>query len=170
MQEKCSNRREALLKINFSEEEISQLRQEHLEHEHSRVRRRCEVVYLKSLEFSHQDIGRLVGVSQPTLRSYMNMYKNGGIEKLKELNFYRPVSKLEVHREKLKTEFTSNPPKSVNEAMKRIEKLTGILRSPTQVRQFIKRLGLKRLKVGQIPAKADPEKQKFFSKKNLNLA
>ena len=72
-----------MLKINFSEEEISQLRYEHLHHEHSRVRRRCEVVYLKSLEFSHQDIGRLVGISQPTLRSYLNMYKNGGIEKLK---------------------------------------------------------------------------------------
>ena len=159
-----------MLKIIFSEKEISQLRYEHLHHEHSRVRRRCEVAYLKSLEFSHQDIGRLVGISQPTLRSYLNMYKNGGIEKLKELNFYRPVSKLEAHREKLKTEFTSNPPKSINEAKKRIENLTGIFRSPTQVRQFIKRLGLKRLKVGQIPAKADPEKQKKFSKKNLNLA
>ena len=170
MQQNRPNRREILLKINFSEEEISQLRYEHLHYEHSRVRRRCEVVYLKSLEFSHQDIGRLVGISQPTLRSYLNMYKNGGIEKLKELNFYRPVSKLEAHREKLKTEFTSNPPKSINEAKKRIENLTGILRSPTQVRQFIKRLGLKRLKVGQIPAKADPEKQKIFLKKSLNLA
>ncbi len=159
-----------MLKIFFSEEEISQLQYEHLAHEHPRVRRRCEVVYLKSLEFSHRDIGRLVGISQPTLRNYLKMYKSGGIEKLKELNFYRPVSKLEAHREKLKAEFTSSPPKSVNEAMKRIEKLTGILRSPTQVRQFIKKLGLKRLKVGQVPAKADPEKQKIFLKKNLNHA
>ena len=159
-----------MLKINFSKEEISQLQYEHLHHEHPRVRRRCEVVYLKSLEFSHQDIGRLVGISQPTLRSYLKMYKIGGIEKLKELNFYRPVSKLEAYQEKLKTEFTKHPPKSVNEARKRIEKLTGILRSPTQVRQFIKKIGLKRLKAGQIPAKADPEKQKIFSKKSLNHA
>ncbi len=159
-----------MLKINFSEEEISQLQYDHLHHEHPRVRRRCEVVYLKSLEFSHRDIGHLVGISQPTLRSYLKMYKSGGIEKLKELNFYRPVSKLEAHREKLKDEFTKRPPKSINEAKKRIEKLTGILRSPTQIRQFIKKLGLKRLKVGQIPAKADPEKQKIFSRKNLNHA
>ena len=150
-----------MLKLSFSEKEISQLRYEHLHHGHARVRRRCEVVYLKSLEFSHQDIGRLVGISQPTLRSYLEMYKSGGIEKLKELNFYRPVSQPEAHQEKLKAEFRSTPPKSINEAMKRIEKLTGILRSPTQVRHFIKRLGLKRLKTGQIPAKADPEKQKF---------
>lgn len=156
--------------MNFSEEEIKQLQYEHLHHNHPRVRRRCEVVYLKSHEFSHQDIGRIVGVSQPTLRSYLEMYKSGGIEKLKELNFYRPVSELEAHREKIKAEFTSSPPKTINEALKRIEKLTGILRSPTQVRQFIKKLGLKRLKVGQVPAKADPEKQKIFWKKNLDHA
>jgi len=159
-----------LLKINFSEEEISQLQYEHIHHEHPRVRKRCEVAYLKALEFSHQDIGRLVGISQPTLRNYLKMYKSGGIEKLKELHFYRPVSKLEAHREKLKAEFTDSPPKTINEARKRIEKLTGILRSPTQVRQFVKKLGLKRLKVGQVPAKADPEKQKIFSKKNLSHA
>jgi len=100
----------------------------------------------------------------------LKMYEDGSIEKLKTLNFYRPVSKLEAHREKLKTEFASNPPKSINEARKRIEKLTGILRSPTQVSHFIKGLGLKRLKVGQVPAKADPEKQKIFWKKSLNHA
>ncbi len=159
-----------MLKINYSEAEISQLQYEHLHHEHPSVRKRCEVVYLKALEFSHQDIGGLGGISQPTWRSCLMMYKSGGIEQLKELHFYRPVSKLEAHREKLKAEFTDSPPKTINEARKRIENLTGILRSPTQVRQFVKTLGLKRLKVGQVPAKADPEKQKFFSKKNLSRA
>jgi len=62
----------------------------------------------------------------------------------------------------LEAEFRSNPPKTINEVRKRIERLTGILRSPIQVRQFIKKLGLKHLMVGQVPAKADPEKQKIF--------
>ena len=36
--------------------------------------------------------------------------------------------------------------------------LTGIKRSPTQIRAFIKRIGLRRLKVGFIPGKVVEEK------------
>jgi transposase len=41
-------------------------------------------------------------------------------------------------------------------------------RSPTQVGEFLThKLGMKRLKVGQIPAKADPEEQKTFLENEL---
>lgn len=156
-----------MIKIEFTEEEIEQLHHEHLHHDHARVRKRCEVVYLKALGFSHQDIGRIVRISQPTVRRYLEMYQEGGIERLKELNFYRPTSELEAHREQLKAEFEANPPQTIKEAVERIAKLTGIRRSPTQVRKFLKNLGMKRLKVGQIPSKADPEKQKTFLEKEL---
>lgn len=95
------------------------------------------------------------------------MYQAGGLEKLKELNFYQPVSELEAHRDGLKAEFEARLPQSVDEAVERIEKLTGIRRSPTQVRQFLKRLGMKYLKVGHVPAKADPEEQKAFLEEEL---
>ena len=48
-----------------------------------------------------------------------------------------------------------------------LETLTGIRRSPTQVRLFLKQLGLKRLKVGVLPAKADPEEQEEYQQKKL---
>lgn len=51
--------------------------------------------------------------------------------------------------------------------MKRIEELTGIRRSPTQVRKYLDDLGMKRLKVGHVPSKADPEKQQTFLEKEL---
>lgn len=120
------------------------------------------MVYLKALGFSHNEIGRIVRLSQPTIRSYLELYQAGGIERLKHLNFYCPIGELENHRGKLKAEFEAKPPKIINEAVERIEKLTGIRRSPTQIRKFLKDLGLKRLKVGQVPSKADPEKQKVF--------
>lgn len=156
-----------MLKMEFTEKEIEQLHYERLHHPHPRVRQRCEVVYLKALGFSHEEIGRIMRLSQPTVRSYLEMYQAGGLEKLKELNFYRPVSELEAHREKIEAEFEANPPQTINEAVKRIEELTGIRRSPTQVRKFLKSLGMKRLKVGHIPAKADPEKQKTFLEEEL---
>jgi len=156
-----------MLKMEFTEKEIEELHCERMHHPHPRVRRRCEVVYLKALGFSHKEIGRIMRLSQPTVRNHLGMYQAGGLEKLKELNFYRPVSELEAHREKVKAEFETNPPKTIDEAVKRIEELTGIRRSPTQVRRFLKGLGMKRLRVGHVPAKADPEKQKAFLEEEL---
>jgi transposase len=150
------------------EEAIEQLHQERLRHSHLRVRQRCEVVYLKALGFTHKEIGRIMRLSQPTVRSYLKMYQAGGLEKLKELNFYQPSSKLEPHRDEIRTEFEARPPRTINEAVKRIEDLTGIRRSPTQVREFLKSLGMKRLKAGQMPSKADPQKQKAFLEDKLN--
>jgi len=85
--------------------------------------------------------------------------------KLKGLHFHQPVSELDEHIETLKAEFEARPPATINEA---VERLTGIRRSPTQVRAFLtQKLGMKRLKVGQIPAKADPEEQKAFLENEL---
>ena len=54
----------------------------------------------------------------------------------------------------------------IKEAMAKIEELTGVKRSETQIRHFLKGTGMKLRKVGTIPSKADPDKQKEFIKKN----
>jgi len=156
-----------MIKIEFNSEEIEQLRYERRYHPHPRVRQRMETLYLKALGYHHQEIGRIVSIGQGTLRRYLRMYQAGGIDALKELNFHRPESELNEHREQLKAEFEARPAKSINDAVQRIEKLTGIRRSPTQVGKFLEDLGVKRLKVGHIPAKADPEKQKAFLAEEL---
>jgi transposase len=74
---------------------------------------------------------------------------------------------LSPHRATLEAEFTANPSQTIDEAVERIEQLTGIRRSPTQVRQYLKALGMQRLKVGQIPAKADPHQQRVFLEEEL---
>jgi transposase len=99
--------------------------------------------------------------------SLLASIQKGGLEELKKLNFRRPSSELEFHRETLEAAFKANPPRTINEAIERIEQLTGIRRSPTQVRQFLKGLGMKRLKVGHIPAKADPHQQQAFLDEEL---
>ncbi len=52
--------------------------------------------------------------------------------------------------------------------MSAVEQLTGIRRSENRVRIYLKSIGMKRRKVGMIPAKADPEKQERFVKEELN--
>ncbi len=71
----------------------------------------------------------------------------------------------------LESYFTSNPPRSSSEAQAKIEELTGIRRSPTQTKEFLKRIGLKLRKVGHVPGKAlNPDKiqeQEHFQKNEL---
>jgi hypothetical protein len=58
-----------------------------------------------------------------------------------------------------------HPPQTINEAVAMLETLTGIRRSPTQVRLFLTPLGLHRRKVGFLPAKGDPDVQEAYQKK-----
>ena len=157
-----------MIKLKFTPEIIDQLHHERTRHAHPRVRQRMEAVYLKALGLPHQEIGRIVRISQATLREYLQMYQQGGIAALKELNFHQPKSDLDDHQDTLRQEFDQRPPATIDEAVERIEKLTGLRRSPTQVTAFLKKLGLKRRQVGQVPAKADPEQQQEFLDEKLS--
>ena len=157
---------QSMIRIEFSEDEIEQLRRERFEHPHSRVQRKMEALLLKSEGLPHHQITRILGVSENTLRQYLREYRDGGIERLKEIRFCPPRSELDEHRELLQAYFEEHPPATVNEAVAKIEERTGIRRGPTQVRRFLGSLGLRPRKVGMIPAKADVKEQARFKKKN----
>ena len=76
-----------------------------------------EVLWLKSQKIPHKKICQLAGISPNTLLTYLRDYEEGGIEKLKEINFYRPKSELESQKETLKKYFEKNPPATINEAV-----------------------------------------------------
>jgi len=86
-------------------------------------------------------------------------YETGGIEALKQLNFKGSPSELNEHIPSLKAHFEAHPPCTSAEAGAEIERLTGIKRCPTQIKAFLKRIGMKPRKVGYVPGKAaTPEK------------
>lgn len=155
-----------MIKINFTEEEKAALHHERFNHPHPRVQLKMEALYLKSQRLAHKEITHLTGIDENTLRTYLTQYLEGGIERLKEINFYRPTSKLVEYKDSIENYFRENPPATINEAIAKIEELTGIKRSPTQVRKFLKSLGMKPRKVGMIPSKAEPQEQERFKKKN----
>lgn len=101
------------------------------------------------------------------MRRYLHLYQQGGIEALKQLNFYQPQSDLLAHETTIRQAFEGKPPATVKEARAKIKELTGPRRSLSQIRTFMKKIGLKLRKVGQIPAKADPDKQKVFLDEEL---
>jgi transposase len=153
-----------MLRLAFTSEEIKALHQQRFHHPHPRIRLKMEALYLKSQGFAHQDIARLCRISESTLLRYLQDYAKGGIEKLSEISFHQPQSELEKHRERIAAYFREHPPATVAQAAATIKELTGIERKPTQVRQFMKSLGMKPLKVGMIPAKADLSAQETFKK------
>jgi transposase len=156
-----------MIRIDFTQEQIKSLQHERFHHPHPQVQRKMEAVYLKSQGIRHKEICRLTGICAMTLCTYLHEYKDGGIEKLKELNSYKPQSELMTHRQSIEEYFRTHPPATVKEAMAKIEAVTGIKRSPTQIRGFMNAIGLKRRKVCSIPAKADLQKQEEFKRNEL---
>lgn len=159
-------------KIEFSESEMEALDYERYHHPHPQVQRRMEVVYLKSQGLKHDEIRRLCRIgSKTTLSKYLRWYKEGGIEALKYLNYKGQPSALNAHIPSLREYFEKNPPRTSAEAQAVIERLTGIKRSPTQIKAFLKRMGMGYRKVGYVPGKvAEDEKveeQEAFREQEL---
>jgi transposase len=123
-----------------------------------------EALWLKSQGVPHKQIAKLTGITKKTLTQYLKDYQAGGIEGLKRLDYKGQPSKLHEHRQSLEDYFKAHPPATIKEAMDAIERLTDLKRSEPQVRKFLNKLGLKRRKVGMVPAKADVEKQEDFKK------
>jgi hypothetical protein len=127
------------IRLEFTPEIQETLNYERYHHPVPLVQRRMETLWLKSHDLPHVLIAELAGVSENTMREYFRLYEEGGIEKLKEVNFYRPESELQGHITSLETYFRDNPPATIKEAQSEIEALTGIKRSETQVREFLKK-------------------------------
>src|SRR5262245_32299977 len=156
-----------MIQIDFTPEQIDELHHERFHHPHPRVQLKMEAVYLKSQGLPHQDICRLARISENTLRSYLRQFQDGGAERLKRTDWEGTESELDDHREALEEYFRDNPPRSAAQAAAEIERITGVRRGLTQVRKFLKGLGLSYRKLGMIPAKADADEQAKFLDEGL---
>ena len=152
-----------MLRLAFSEADKQALHYERYQHPHPRLQQRMEALWLKSQGLPPHEIARLCAISAHTLRSYLKLYHTGGVEALKQRNFHGPQSLLSAPRDTIAAQVRAQPPQTIAGAM--LAALTGIQRSPTQVRLFLKHLGLQRRKVGVLPAKGDPEVQEEYQKK-----
>jgi transposase len=106
------------------------------------VQQRMAALWLKSQGLPHRQIAHLCALSTNTLRSYLKLYHTGGVEALKHLNFHCPQSLLSAHRDTIAAQRRAHPPRTINAAVAMLAALTGIKRSPTQVRLCLKHLGL----------------------------
>lgn len=157
-----------MIRIEFTEEQIEQLRRERFAHPHPRVQRKMEALLLKSEGLPHARIAKLLGICENTLREYFHEFIEGGIERLTEIRWTGPASELAPFSEVIKDQFEANPPATLLEAGQRIAELTGVRRGRSQVHEFLKSQGFSWRKVGTMPAKADVAVQEGFKKTSWN--
>ena len=103
------------------------------------VQRRMDAIRLKAHSIMHKEIAEIIGVSENTLRDYFELYEQGGIEKLKEIHYYQPESELKEHIVSLEAYFREHPPATIKQAQHEVEVITGVVRSETQIREFLKK-------------------------------
>jgi transposase len=127
-------------RITFSQDEQRALLKERYEHPHPRVQQRMEVLWLISQGLPYPEAARLAGVSEATVDRYVALYRQGGLDALRQLHWGKSSpSALLPFRASLEESFRQNPPHTVAEACQRIKDETGIERGPTQVRAFLKK-------------------------------
>jgi transposase len=155
-----------VIEISFSDESVAAL-QALQNHPHPAVRRRALMLILKNQRIAHHKIAQITDVCENTVRHCLDTYHQGGLEKLKTLNFYQPSSRLKPFEIEVREYFDKTPPATIAQACADIEKRTGISLKNSAMRAYIKSLGVRRRKVNSIPAKANIEAQKLFHDEEL---
>ena len=138
------------------------------ESKHYKINQRMHFVYLKCKGYQNKMIADILSVTLKTIYEWQNIYEENDLDTLATLNYKGQPSKLNQFAEQLVFDFIINPFTTLKQAQDHIEKATGLKRSVPQIKAFIKRVNIKRRKVGQIPDKVDVIKQDNFIKNKLN--
>jgi transposase len=141
----------AWCRIKLDEEEQRIAHEDRASHPSLLVRNKMLTIWLLHCGVTRQKAAEIVGLSRATVQRYVDAYAKGGLDWLRHSNVPKPVSELAAFRDIIRASFEKAPVCTIAEACDRIEKLTGIRRSPTQVRTFLKDLGLKWQRVRAIP-------------------
>jgi transposase len=154
--------------INLSQEEIRVLNYERYTYGNMQIQKRLNSIFLMATtDLNDIQIAQVVGCHRNILPVWRDKCLYEGLFSLYMNDYRNPESLLEAHSKLILSHLDTHPVQSINEAVAVIEELTGIKRSPTQVRQFLLRHGYKWRKMGQIPGKANVEKQNEWLENTL---
>ena len=139
------------LRVQLTEEQQLIVDEDRSCHPNSRIREKMLVLSLLHHGLTREQAAQIVGVSRATVQRYVTAFREGGLDGLRQWNVNRPVSELAPYREVISESFQKQPVCTVSEASERIFQLTGLRRGPTQVRKFLRDLGMKWQRVRAIP-------------------
>src|SRR6266446_5581029 len=141
----------AWLRLQLTEEEQRIVSEERLSHPNERIRERMLVIWLLHNGVTRQKAAEIVEVGRASVQRFVAAFRDGGLDGLRRWDPNRPESELATFRELIRESFAKQPVRTVAEACDRIDQLTGLRRGPSQVRKFLKDLGLKFQRVRMVP-------------------
>lgn len=156
-----------MLTLHISEADIMTAKYERISNPLRSIRKRMDCIYWISQGYKRHTVSDLSGVHRNSVTNYVQLYNTGGLEALSTFSYKGFDSVLMGHRVTLEAYFRNHPPRRVKEASARVEELTGERLSVDEVRRFMRKIGMKPLKTGHVPAKADPAKQQAFLENTL---
>lgn len=141
----------AWLRIQLTPEQQQIVNEERSSHPNLRVREKMLVIWLLHTGLTRGKAAEIVGVGRATVQRYVVAFREGGLDALRQCNYKSPASEMVAYRELIRESFEKQPAHTIAEAAERIFQLTGLRRGPTQVRKFLKEMGMKFLHVRPIP-------------------
>ncbi len=141
----------AWLRVSLTEAELQIVNEEREWHPNLHVRRRMLALWSLHCGLTRAKAAEVAGISRVTMGRIVQEFRDGGLDGLRQWNVKGPTSELAAYRDLIREAFEKEPVRTVAEGAARIEKLTGLRRSPTQVRKFMKGLGMKWQSMRAVP-------------------
>lgn len=141
----------AWFRVQLTEEQQRIVNEERVAHPNLRVREKMLVLWLLHCGTTREKAAEIVGIGRATVQRYVAAFRAGGLDGLRRWNPRRPSSEMAADRDVIRESFEQQPARTVAEACDRIFRLTGLRRGPSQVRKFLKDMGLKFQRVRMIP-------------------
>lgn len=138
-------------RVELTEQQQRVVNAERDSHPDVHVRRKMLVLWLLHHGLTREKAAEVTGTGRATVQRYVAVFRDGGLEGLRRWDVQGPVSDLVGYAQQIRASFAEQPVATIAEACERIERLTGLRREPTQVRKFLKSLGLKWQRVRAIP-------------------
>lgn len=137
--------------INISQADAEIINIERKKHTHALIRDRMYVLHLINLGYKRKDCAAIVGCSINSVRNYINMYKEGGLELIRKLRYKNSRHELADQYAEVEKELEAANFSTVKEAGSILRTKFGYTKSLEAVRCLLHRLGFKRRKTGSFP-------------------
>jgi transposase len=131
-----------MLRVSISSDDLPTILRDRFYHPCPYIMMRMHTLALHHAGESAARIAVLLDRNPKTIRDCLHAYRDGGLPAVYQYEKYKRESEREEHSDAIIAELTLHPPQSVKEAGFVIERLTGIPRSLTQVREFLKKKAL----------------------------
>lgn len=160
-----------MLPLEISETDSLQAKMERKHHKSMIIRDRMHTIYLLSNGFKRTLCAEILGCSPNTITEYIRLYNEGGLERLRQLHYHKPVSELEKHKDEIKSDIENLKPSCLSQIRQHILEKYGIQRSLERIRVLLQRWGIKYRKVNPFPGGKDIDewlsKQAGFIKETI---